>query len=300
MQIYINNNLIHYLKILLAGFLFVWSSCSKSKINEDDLLIKSQDRILTRQEVIDLIPSGIHPNDSIAMFRAIVESWIKDAVLTDFAEDRLYDLSPINRRVMEYRSKLIVGEYLRRMRESITPDITEDRVRKYYDEHSKELITEVPLVKGVFIKVGSSAYGREEIGKLLKSESDANIDLLEKNWLDIAITYEYFKDKWIDWETVSELIPYRFPQADSFLAENNYFETEYGDCAYYLLITDYLPSGSVQPYDFASSWIKGMLSRRDLADYEQSLVNSLIKKSLEEHKLEYIGYNPEEYEITQN
>ena len=99
------------------------------------------------------------------------------------------------------------------------------------------------------------------------------IDILEREWVDRSLQYSYFRDKWIDWETVKGLIPYRFGDPDKFLEENSYFETEYGDCSYYLTVTDWIPSGEEQPIEFARTWISDLLTQGELTEYERNLVN---------------------------
>lgn len=278
--------------LIMIIIIVLISGCGKKEENKDGLLVRLGDEKLTQDEVISLIPPGIHPSDSIKLFHNIVEEWIKDKILTDFAADRLLDTSKIDRMVRDYHNKLIIEEYLRKMSASQSPITDEKSVKEYYAIHKKDLKIELPLIKGVFLKVNSETKGKEEISKLMSTDEDSNIDVLEKSWIDKALAYEYFKDRWIDWETVSGLIPFRFGDPDKFLENNKYFETEYGDCTYYLLITDYLPGGSEQPYEYASLWISKLLSQVEISKYERTLVESLILKSIKENKLEIIGYDP--------
>ena len=275
-------------------------SCGKKKEVEEGILLKYGDKVLTQEEVISLIPQGINAQDSAALFKAIIDGWVKNVVLSDFAEERLYDTQAIDRRVNEYRNSLIVQEYLTRFKESKTPKIDENQVREYYEHYQKDLKLEVPLIKGIFLKINSNASGKDEIKRLLESNDINKIDKLEQDWIDRALEYNYFRDNWVDWETVAGMIPYRFGDPDKFLEENKYFETEYGDCSYYLQISDYLPSGEQQPYEFAKKWITTQLTQGELAEYERVLVNSLLDKSVKDKKLEMIGYDPIKHELIKN
>lgn len=267
-------------------------SCRKEKDTDEGVLVRIGGETLTLENVIARIPPGIHPSDSAAIFNNVVDSWIRQRLLTDFAESRLYDLNSIERKVNDYRDKLIVMEYLSRMRDVQKPEIKDERVADYYEAHKKELITELPLVKGVFLIAHASPSEKLEIKNLLSEDSEDNINVLENNWMDAAVRYDYFKDKWIDWSTIADLIPYRFSNPDEFLANNKYFETDHQGITYFLQITDYLPGGSEQPYEFASTWISNLLTQGELAEYEKKLVESLIRKSIEEKKLEIVGYDP--------
>lgn len=281
----------------MLPFLVFHISCEKKVELPDNVLLQYGDNTLTYDEVISQIPVYLSGTDSAAMFRTLVDNWIKDNVLAEFAEERLYDIENIDKKVKEYRNQLIVQEYLSKMRDTQTPKVEEHRVKEYYDQHRRELKLEVPLVKGIFMKVNSNARNKEEIKRLIASDDTEKIDKLERDWLDKSLEYNYFRDKWIDWETLTNMIPYRFGDPDKFLSENKYFETEYGDCTYYLVITEYLPTGEEQPYEFAKSWITGILTQGELAEYERVLVESLVNKSIKEKKLDAVGYDPIRHEM---
>lgn len=277
--------------VIILLFLFSLS-CKKSETGTDNILLRVGDKELREEDIIEKIPTGLNPLDSARLFQALTEEWVSNHLLSDFAEERLGNIDEIEKKVEDYRNQLIVQEYLNQMTESRTKKIEDKEIREYYDLHKKELLTELPLIKGVFIKVNKSTGGREEIKRLLTEDKEGNIDLLEQNWLDVCLAYDYFKDKWIDWETISGLIPFRFGDADKFLENRSYFETEYGDYAYYLLISDYLPGGSEQPFEYASIWISGLLDQKSKEKYKEELIENLLKKGIKEHRLEPVSYNP--------
>ena len=281
-----------YFVITSLFLLFLLASCEKREERPSDILLRYGDHELSKEEVVAQIPVWIQPGDSANLFSAIVEGWLKDQILTEFAESKLEDLSSIERRVRDYRNSLIVQEYLSRMRESKPPKIEENRIKEYYNQHQSELRLEEPLVKGIFLKISSNLRGKEEIPSLLSSDNPADIDRLEREWMDRSLEYKYFKDKWMDWGTLTSKIPYRFDDPEKFLEENRYFETEYGDCIYYLQISEFKKSGDIQPYEFASSWIRGLLTHGDLSEYEDKLVNEIISKAIKENKLELVVYDP--------
>lgn len=282
---------------LIVILIFLTFSCKKEKEEDRDVLVRYNDKELTYNQVIDMIPQGLSVSDSVALFTSIVEGWIRDETISDFAEKRLTDLDMIERKVRDYRNSLIVQEYLNRMRESQEPKIEEQKIKEYYDLHRKELKLEEPLIRGVFLKINSEGSHAEEIRKLMSSEDPKKIDQLEQLWLDKALEYNYFKDKWVEWDNITERIPYRFGDPETFLSDHTFFETHYGDCSYFLQITDVLNPGEEQPYEFAKIWIADLLTQRDLAEYEKSLISSLVDKAMKEKKLETPGYDPQTHAI---
>lgn len=257
-----------------------------------DALVCIDDSVLTESWVVSRIPVGIEASDSIALFQNIVDKWIEGMVLTDMAKTKLPDMDEIDRKVNEYRNRLIVAEYLKKMRAGRQFRINPDSVRRFYDMHRSEMISENPLVKGIYLKIPENATGLEEIKECVFSATDKSIDRLENNWIGQALQYDYFQNRWVDWEIISEQIPYRFYDTDAFLSMTKNFETTCNGSVYLLHISDYLPSGSELPFDFASSRIMSIFERERIDSYEEALVRSLVKKAIADGRLVAVGYDP--------
>ena len=258
----------------------------------DDALLSIDDSTLYVSDVVERIPVGIDPADSLALFKTIVDNWIEDMLLSDLAKNKLPDIAEIERQVDDYRNRLIVESYLARMREGRQFKVESDSVRSFYDAHRSEMTAEVPLVKGIFVKVPESAYDLEEIRRCVFDGSDASIDELEKNWMGDALQYDCFVNNWIDWSLVAEQIPYRFTDPDDFLKSNRNFETRGNGNAYLLHISEWLPSGSELPFEFAAIRISAILEQSKMESYEKALVKSLLKKAIDEDRLKSVGYDP--------
>ena len=275
--------------ILLITFLM---ACSKKDEEPQDVLLRIGANEVTKEEIIMKIPQGLLPADSTKLFVSLVDGWIKDNLLADFAAERLMDTTLIEQKVKDYRNKLVVQEYLRGMRESRNFKTKAEDLRNYYDAHKDEIINETPLVKGVFVKIATNIADKDRIRQLLTSSGENAIDDFERDWMEKALEYEYFKDRWVDWNSVSSLIPFRFGNPDDMLAINSFFETDFDDCSYFLAISEYMPTGSAQPFEYASLWIDELLQQDEMQRYEKALVDALVKKAIDEKKLEIIGYDP--------
>lgn len=286
------SNLSGVAAVLTSMMLLMGCSHPAEEAVHEDVLLRYDDRELTLSSVEDLIPVGLEAPDSAALFRRIVDEWIESAVIAQLAETKLPDTEDIDRRVREYRNRLIVTEYLRRMEDARDYKVSQDSVRDFYEAHKNELLSESPLIRGIYIKISSSSHGIEEIRSLVSRASEEDIDRLEKYWLGEALQYDYFGNVWIDWNTLADQIPYRFYDPDAFLSSTKDFETSYNGSTYIFHITDYLPSGSVQPFEFASGGIAAMFERKKMSDYHKALVRSLVEKAVKEDRLKAVGYDP--------
>lgn len=277
--------------VSMMGLLLLAAGCGGNggDTAHDEVLVAMGDSLLTREDVVSRIPVGLSETDSALLFDRIVDSWIESMVLTDMARQKLPDLDEIERKVAHYRNRLIVSDYLSRMRRSNSDQPSPDSVRSFYDTHRGEMLAERPLVKGLFVKVGERIDGLEEIRQCMQTADDASIDLLEREYASDALQYEYFEKTWVDWQTIAELIPYRFYDPDAFVTSTRDFETSYNGNVYLLHISDYLPSGSELPYEFAEPRIEAMLEQSGMTTYTNRLVESLVKEAVDEGKLVGVG-----------
>lgn len=269
--------------------------------------------MLRKSEVVARIPVGISEQDSAALFRTIVETWVEEMLLTDMAEERIGNLDEIEQKVADYRRKLIVASYLQTVRDNGRRHADSETIRRYYEAHRKDMHLETPAVKGIYVKMPSGSDRVEYVRRWVKSATDASVDNLEKYGLAQALQYDYFKDKWLDWQTIAEEIPYRFDDPEAFLSglmppdtirdkskkksgtqvtSEGYFETEHGGAVYMLHIAGWLPAGSEMPYDFAARRIAPMLEEREAAATERRLIKSLYQKAKKEKRLRIVGFDP--------
>lgn len=280
--------------VMALGTLMSCGHDSAGEVGEDpgDILLIAGDSVLTLTDVVSRIPVGVSGNDSVMMFNSIVGAWIENMLLADMARENIDNVDEIERKVRKYRNQLIVAEYLRQMGASNQKEVPEDEIRRYYEANADDLRLEVPLVKGVYLKVPSDDERIGDIRRWMASCTGESIDRLESYGLGHALQYDYFADRWLDWNTVAEQIPYRFYDPDAFLESTRDFETSYNGSTYFLHITDHIPGGSRIPYEFAAPDIASRLRARNIADYEKQLLKELSMHAVEDGRLKVVGYDP--------
>lgn len=282
--------------VFSALFLSLFSCGNKKEIQitdeNDDILVTFNDSSLTVADVVSLIPSGLTAEDSTNMFNSIVEKWVLERSLGDYAEKNIPDMDKIDKMVEQYRANLIVTHYLESMSESARKEVQEDRIKQYYDDNHSEMILEQPLVKGVFIKVADNNESLGDLRKWFASFNEKSLDNIEKSGLRNAQQFKSFTDGWIEWNAVAEQIPYRFSDADAFLKSNKNFETQQGSSIYLLHISEFIPSGSEMPYDYAKIKIAEILQNADVTDYRKKLINEILGRQIKDGTLKPGLYNP--------
>lgn len=243
--------------------------------------------VLTKDQLSKAMPGGLNRADSSRFASAYIRRWIDSRLISDIAASEI-DMSEIDRLVEDYRNDLIEMEYRRQMFEShINATFPDDSLRKYYNEHAGDFILERPMIQGIYLKVPDDAKNLQTIRRLYRSDNQADIDKLEKEVLASAIHYDYFRDKWIDWEQIESRIPYDFgDDAASFLRKHDHFETTAGGFAYLLGIKDILPAGTQMPFDNAKPLIAERMTARLRQTYDATLLSDLYKNALEKGRIQ--------------
>lgn len=269
----------------------VFCSCAeqnkeKTPGKESDIIIAVGDSVLRTDRVIQNIPAGLSVEDSLTMYNAIVEDWLRERLLCDVALDNLPHPEKIEKQVSDYRNRLITIEYRQLMGDRYTEKtISEDSVKAYFIANKESFKLSEPIIKGLYIKLPATDRELDNIRKWMMAANAPSIDKLEKHGLKNAMQYDHFTDRWIDWQTVADQIPYRFGNPDRFFTKGKMFETEHNGSIYMLHITDVLHSGEKMPYEFAATQIRNMMSDANRSAYDNELLKGLYEKAKKEGRL---------------
>ncbi|MDR2970293.1 MAG: peptidyl-prolyl cis-trans isomerase [Tannerellaceae bacterium] len=272
-------------KVLLISFLLLLCACREGRDNGDtEVLATVGEKVLKRSDVTLLIPKGISSSDSLFMAEGFIKKWVKDALVYDVALNNLgNEKAEINKLVEDYRESLVRYRYQERLlRERLTADIRESDKLNYYEENQKKFILDKSLIKGLFLKIPADAPGISDVRSWYKQTNVETLEKIEKYSVQNATLYDYFYDRWVDFDAIMENIPLHVSDPNAFLKANKFVEEADSSYIYLLNISEYLPSGSVEPYDYANTGIMEMLINQRKVDFirkfEEDLYNDAIRK----------------------
>lgn len=263
-------------------------SCCKGndKAIPADALASVGDDVITRSDMQASIPAGLSPEDSTTFAKAFLRNWIETRLVERVAANEV-DMELIDRLTREYRDELIMSQYRRSMaRQADNADFSEDSLKAYYDAHVAEFKLERPMIKGIYLKIPSEASNLRQIKRLYRSDRPADLDKLEKAANSSAIHYDYFRNKWIDWEQIETRIPLEFDaQTLAGVTQRRYLETEAQGFTYLLSISDYLAAGKAMPYEAARPIVLERLLNLRRRAYDSRLRNDLYNRALDDGTL---------------
>ena len=242
---------------------------------------------LTRADLRAAMPAGLSADDSTRFAHAFIRSWIDTRLIDDVAAEHV-DMKAVDALVEQYRRGLIMREYSAIAFDAENRDISfsDSVIADYYDKHSADFVLRSPMIRGVYIKLPDEAPNLAAIRRLYRSTKPADIDRLEKSVLDAAIHYDYFRDRWIDWQQVEGRIPYDFgTEPASWLRSNSNLDVSLGGFTYLLQVSEVLPAGSVMPLDEARPVIRERLLAERRRTYDASLRTRLYDAALASGRL---------------
>lgn len=266
-----------------------FTACNNSSEGGDGgtMLARVGDSRLTLTELRGAVPPGLSEEDSVRLAKSYIQKWIDTHLITDVVAPQIPDMDEINRLTEEYRLSLIEDSYRSRMyRKNGDSEIPEDTLKAYYDAGKDYLKLKSPIVKGVFLKFPEDSEQLKEARRLFKSSSQDDIDKLEKQAFEGAVYYEYFRDRWIDWQKIVAVIPSDFGNEPmSYPGTHKVTDFSADGFTYLLNITDFKGAGSQIPYEYAREQISDAILYDRQKEYDANLRRQLREEALEDGTL---------------
>lgn len=122
----------------------------------------------------------------------------------------------------------------------------------------------------------------ENVRKWYKSDKLDAVENIEKYSIQNASIYDYFYDRWVDFDEALAKIPMHVSNKAQFLKTNRYVEFTDSSYCYFLNIAEHLLAGNVAPYEYAEPQIEEeMINKRKvefLRNFEEELYRDAVRK----------------------
>lgn len=270
--------------MLLAG------ACGKPQYDHKGRtpLVELDGNFLYQEDLAAVQPVGQSKDDSLLFAEHYIRNWAEDILMYEKAQNNIPDNAEIEQLVKNYRKALIMHVYQQSLiQEKLAEEITEADLQTYYDTNKDVFKAEVPLMKGLFIKVPLTSPGIGRVRQWYKDERQSAVEHLEKYSLQNAVKYEYFYDKWIQASEILSLMPLREEKVDAYFAKNRHVELKDTAYWYFLNVSDYIPTGGQEPYEAARSAVSEMVVNRKQVEFLNQVKDDLYKEAVEDGKLKY-------------
>ncbi|MDR1437002.1 MAG: peptidyl-prolyl cis-trans isomerase [Candidatus Symbiothrix sp.] len=256
-------------------------ACNNQPATEVSVIVKVNDKVLSKKDLDDVISKGLSPEDSTIAAEHFIRLWINDNLMYSVAAKNVTDKKSLDHLVENYRQSLTVYQYKEQLvNEKLSTEITNSSLLEYYEKNKDKFKIDRPLIKGLFLKIPVNASQIEKVRIWYKSLTPANITNIENYCVRNVVEYGYFVDNWIDFYELANEWPVNYKNENEILQQQKYFEQK-GSHFYYLLnVTDFLLPGDNAPFEYAKPTIREILINQQKTDFLKNIEDDLYRKAL--------------------
>lgn len=268
--------------ILILAIHFLSACRPSASFDDPRALVTVHGYVLTKDEVEMVVPRSGSSSDSMLIAESYVKKWIKDILTYEIAQRNIgKEEDDINRLVEEYRRSLLRHRYLEHMVHSrLSAEIRENDKMTFYQENMQRFILDKSLIKGLFLKVPAEAPSLDDVRKWYKSDHPESLENIEKYSIQNAAIYDYFYDRWIDFDEILDKIPVQITNKEQYLKSHQTIELADSVYRYFLNISEYILSGNTTPYEYADTQIQEMLINRRKVDFLKEFEEELYRDAV--------------------
>ena len=240
--------------LLIITFLAAISSCRLyDRLFKGDVVARAGRDVLYESDVEALNITGFSAEDSARIVERYIMSWAKNRLLLDMAESQLSKAD----------------------RDVEAQVVSEQEYLDFYEANPASFTTHVPLMKGRYIKMSDNSPNLNPVKSLYRSRIEEDMDRLEQLCYTSAEKYYFFED-WVGLDVVVEGTGLDVQELARVLENRSYLEKDFLGYTYLISVDDYVPAGSLSPYEYCRERIRNhILNRR-----KQALVTSLERNLL--------------------
>ena len=277
----------YFFSIIVVSLLAI--ACNKkTDVKDTGILVKIGNKVLYKSVLEENIPVGISHEDSIIVAEHFIRTWIGEVLLYNIAVKNLNDKDNIERLVEDYRKSLVIYQYEEQLiNEKLTNEIGEQSLYDYYNQNKDKLKLEQSLVKGLFLKIPVNAPQLDEIRKWYKSTASNARDQLEKYSLNNAVIFDYFVDKWVNFNELMDNLPKEQLDKEDLAIKKKAIERQVDDFYYFLNITDYLLPGDNAPFEFVKTTIQEILINQRKIDFLKKTEEELYQRAINKGEIQF-------------
>ena len=268
--------------ILLVMACALATSCSRILPDAGRKVVAEvHDRYLYEDEMQQMIPAGLQPEDSALLAERYIREWATEILMYEKAKQNISDMAQINREVEEFRRTLTIHQYQQRLVEQRSAEEPlEDEIRAFYEQNAAQMVARENMLKGLFLMVPADAPRLDEVREWVEKADPESLEYIDKYTLQNAVGYDYFMDHWLPLSSITRKAPFQIKNPAKFLAGPSMVEVSDSTHHYFLKISEYCAVGQPEPYDLARERIAKVLSVKKSGEIVSEIERELYEDAV--------------------
>lgn len=280
----------------LSFLLLSCSSKTEVSVEKDETPVVSVgSKTLYKAELEEALPDGLNPADSAQAAEAYINMWINDELTYEKAKQNVADKKHIDELVADYKQALTIYTYKEQLlKDELSNKLTDSELKNYYNSNLGAFTLESCLIKGLFLKIPESSAEIDNFRQWYKSNTVQAKEKIEKAYLQNAVIYEYFYDRWLSADEIVNNIPTPLGDIPLFVKSNKNYETQDSTYVYLLHIEEYILPGGQSPFEYAKPQITDMLLNKHRESFLKGFDKDLYDKANENGSIKYYIARPDD------
>ncbi|WP_339337771.1 MULTISPECIES: peptidyl-prolyl cis-trans isomerase [unclassified Croceitalea] len=289
---YFLNKKVFGLFFLLVGLSI--SSCDSlfKEEPEKEPLARVGESYLYKEDVTNLIPTGMAGRDSAAFVVNYINNWASKELLLDKAKINLPEdkLEEFDRLVSNYRTDLYTRAYMEALvSQSADTLVSNSELQDFYNREKENFKLTEKLVQLRFVSLPKQFLDKEVIVQKLK-----NFRAEDKAYLDsIAVQFKklHFNDSvWVSApRLIEEIPPLTSLNEEKYLKNSQFFELQDSIGVYLGKVSKVLNINEVAPISYAAPDIKQIIINRKRLSRIKKIETEIIDEAIKKNEFEIYG-----------
>ena len=244
-------------------------------IENNPLLASVYTQTLYLSDIAPLIQTESTAEDSIQYTHAIIEKWVREAILMREAERNIPADLDIQKMVSDYRSSLILLNYKQKLvHANLDTTITENQQRKYYEEHKSQYKLDEPILSCIFLKVKKSASQMDKIEELWTNEKYPELIDVDEDAFEFRLMEE---GSWNTWKDIKALLPKQFWSYDELKSKvaRSKSSEEY---KYFIKVMKFEDENKIPPLSYIKDQVQKVILHKRQSELLDQLEEDLYAK----------------------
>ena len=258
--------------------LVIITACTEKSVeqkSDDVLLAKVFEKDLYYSDIAPLLQTEVSPEDSIQYTHALIEKWVRDAILMREAESNIPEDLDIQKMVDDYRSSLILMNYQQNLVHSkLDTLVTQSQLETYYERQKSQYKLSEEVMKLMLIKSSQENESFDEIDQLWKEKKYDELNTKSSGTVEFMLTPD---NGWYTWIDIKALLPISFWSINEIKGGNSRSKSV-GNYKYYIKIEEFVDKNDISPLSYIEDQVKKVILHKRQTEVLDNLIEELYQK----------------------
>lgn len=264
----------------------------------DDVVARAGRQTLTTEDIAEVLPAGVHGEDSVAYVRAYIDKWLVRQLKIQEANELFPESEhDIEKLVEEYRGSLLtsrVDQYY--IEQQMSSDVSDEQVAEYYNSHKADFLLDRTLVKGRVLRYDASYRQSKALKTTMQKAATSSVE--EKSLVDVCEKNGFLlidnRSTWVNFTDFLANLPITAAQDNEPLLDKlGVQEMKMGKDCYLFDFTSVCRKGNVAPLEIVADNIRRILLTRRRAEIIRQHEEQILQSAMTDGRARRFDVEPE-------